>query len=316
MLIEPKSTHKKAVATILLIAVFLGGAAFVHLFINKEKKDIQIAETGTEPVEMLLSGTYVCLPYKEGVPKEEKCDPGLQTEKGDLYSLDLHMITTEIPTLTLGDIVSGKGIFTPIERISSDYLTTRYVVRGIFSITDSLKIEGKEETTSNGTISFVRPSNFGLALNKSQITINSYIPPCDENFDYCLYYKENTYANTNFGSAGVRIKKRNDLTSATCLTAQPNGYTGLTPKTVASTTAYTLVSFPVGDAGMSHYANGELYRLAYKGTCHEFETRISATQFGVYEEGTKVEFKDAELKDEIKNILNSIQLSGGEKLSF
>jgi hypothetical protein len=178
-----------------------------------------------------------------------------------------------------------------------------------------------ELTHSNGSISFTTPASFGLAVNEDQVLVKSYIPPCEENFDYCLYYNGSEFKNTNFGGAGIRIKKRADLANQSqCLTAQPLGYTGMKATVVSSTTAYAVSMFgPIGDAGAGHYASGELYRLAYNGTCHEFETRISATQFANYPEGSIKEFSTADqikVKEMQKDFLNSVKLSSGEVVRF
>ncbi len=174
---------------------------------------------------------------------------------------------------------------------------------------------------SNGIITFTTPEDFGLASNNDQLLINSYIPPCDADFDYCLYYKGTVYTVTNFESAGVRIKNRTDLkTVATCLNAQPTGYTGLKSTMVASTTSYKVSSFlGIGDAGAGHYSSGELFRLAYDETCHEFETRIGATRFANFPEGSIKEFSEAsqkEISSKLKDIVFGITLKNGEKISF
>lgn len=174
-----------------------------------------------------------------------------------------------------------------------------------------------DQTSSNGIITFKIPADFGLALNKVQILVKSYIPPCGDSFDYCLYYNGNTYEGTNFESAGLRIKKRVDLTTQTsCLSTPPEGYTELRGAT-ATTSTFVISGFSVGDAGAGHSAAGELYRLAYNGTCHEFETRVGWTQYGNYPKGSIKEFTNIErdqIKAEIENILKDIELPGGEKV--
>jgi len=46
-----------------------------------------------------------------------------------------------------------------------------------------------DQTVSDGVIKISIPSSeFGLAVTPEQIMVTSYIPPCDENFDYRLYY--------------------------------------------------------------------------------------------------------------------------------
>lgn len=308
------TTSKKALATIFLIALFLVSVAVIHLIITKQK---DTAETvALNPTQIILEGTYDCLPYKATAPVENRvCDFGLITIGGDMYDLDFNRLPLLKLNVKGGDRVKVQGILTSIESVSSEYLTKRYTLHGVLTITDSFEILSKEDITSNGFISFKKPEDFGLALNPKQILVASYIPPCSNDFEYCLYYNGTEYIDTNFGSAGIRIQKREELNTVnTCIYTPPAGYEVFKPTRVSTTSAYTLGVYNIGDAGMSHYATGELYRLYYKDVCHEFETRISATQFAVYPEGTKVEFKDTIMRAKLRSILNEMQLAGGENL--
>ena len=176
------------------------------------------------------------------------------------------------------------------------------------------------ENVSDGTITFIVPPDFGLATSSQQITARSYIPPCDPDFDYCIYYTGSAYKGTNFDSAGIRIDHRTDLTTTSaCLNTPPTGFTNFTP---TSTTPgdYSVSEFtPVGDAGAGHYSTGTLYRLEYNGACYEFETRIGETQFANYPSGTIQQFTDTNqtaLQAELENILNNITLPSGETIAF
>lgn len=179
----------------------------------------------------------------------------------------------------------------------------------------------KAKSESNGIIAFTTPEDFGLASNNDQLPISSYIPPCDVDFDFCLYYKGTEYAVTNFQSAGVRIKNRTDLKTATsCLNDQPTGYTGLRSTTVASTTGYSMSMFSqIASGGAGHVASGDLYRLVYDGTCHEMETRISSSQFENFKPGSIQQFTETDLnniKEKLKDIVFGITLENGQTLSF
>jgi hypothetical protein len=162
--------------------------------------------------------------------------------------------------------------------------------------------------------------DFSLAIPKEQILARSYIPACDDNFDYCFYYNGNDYKGTNFESAGIRIKKRTDLVNETkCLTVPPLGYDNIQTKVVPQEGYSTSVFSPIGDAGMGHYAEGLLYRLFVKNTCYEFETRIGSSQFANYEPGTIKEFTVSDrqnVKDKISNFMESISVAGIGSLIF
>lgn len=157
------------------------------------------------------------------------------------------------------------------------------------------------DTTSDGTISFTRDASFALAVNADQVTTKSYIPPCDEGFTYCLFYTGGAFDDTNFDSAGVSITKRDDLSTSTCLTAQPDGYSGQTPATRRESAYATSVFTGIGDAGAGHYATDTVYRLSVDESCYEMRTRIGESQFANYPAGTIEEFNAAD-----KHVLNSM----------
>ncbi len=174
------------------------------------------------------------------------------------------------------------------------------------------------QTISDGTITFAYSSDeFGLAVTPEQVLVKSYIPPCDTDFNYCFYYIGTDYQGTNFESAGLRVKKRTDLsTQAACLQTLPEGYTGITAKVSTTANFSTSVFSPLGDAGAGHYANGALYRLAYKGSCYEFETRIGATQYANFPRGTIKEFMPADqraMEAKLLQLLKDITLPGGAR---
>lgn len=177
------------------------------------------------------------------------------------------------------------------------------------------------KSVSDGTITLVYPTaDFGLATSSQQITTHSYIPPCDADFTYCLYYISAAYQGTNFDSAGIRVEKRTDLTTQTaCLTTPPSGFANFTPtSTIAGD--YAVSEFtPIGNAGAGHYSTGTLYRLEYNGACYEFETRIGQSQFTNYPSGTIQQFigaEEASLQAEIIGILNDVTLPSGETVMF
>ncbi len=155
-------------------------------------------------------------------------------------------------------------------------------------------------------------STYSLATHADQVSVKSYIPPCDQDFDYCIYRIDDTYKGTNFESAGLRIKERTDLKSKdACLTAPPSSFTNMTPKVREGQSYSTSVFAPIGDAGAGHYAAGALYRLSSGTACYEFETRIGETQFSNYLAGSVKKFTDddrAAVYAELVGILNTAQI--------
>lgn len=164
---------------------------------------------------------------------------------------------------------------------------------------------------AGGELLFVRPPDFGLAVHPGQLLVTSYIPACDWTFDYCLYWLGQDLAGTNFESAGIRIERRDDLTTAeACLWEPPRGWVALEP-TVRMGDGFSVSSFDVGEAAVGHYAEGTVFRLSLDTACFELETRIAARQFHNYPEGTIREFTDdaqAALEMRLAQVLHGVRL--------
>ena len=182
-----------------------------------------------------------------------------------------------------------------------------------------------DQSISDGTATIHFPSNdFGLATNQTQILVHPYIPPCESNFDYCIYYIGNAYQGTNFESAGIRYEKRADLTTERlCLQTPPTGYDStFTPNATSSADQYSTSVFAnVGGAAAGHFAAGSLYRLFYRpsNTCYEFETRIGQSAYANYPSGSIQEFTAADqaaLQSELQQILGTLTLPQGVAVSF
>jgi hypothetical protein len=211
-----------------------------------------------------------------------------------------------------------NGTITPANSASS---TSSNTVPTLVLSTPTGTAPAGSQSISDGTITLIYPTaDFGLATSSQEITTHSYIPPCDADFNYCLYYIGAAYQGTNFDSAGIRVEKRTDLTTQTaCLTTPPTGFANFTPSSTIADD-YAVSEFtPLGDAGAGHYSTGTLYRLEYNGACYEFETRTGQSQFANYPSGTIQQFTDedaASLQAEIVGILNGVTLPSGETVAF
>ncbi len=180
------------------------------------------------------------------------------------------------------------------------------------------------QSISDGTITIPYSSTeFGLATNQSQVLVNSYIPPCDPDFNYCLYFIGTAFKGTNFESAGFRVSKIQMETEALCLKKPPLGFADTVKPTAATSSAnYSSSVFTsIGNAGAGHYAEGDIYRLYTKSnkSCYELETRIGETQYANYPTGTIQEFTLAnrsDMKSRLTDMIQSISLESGEKAMF
>lgn len=173
--------------------------------------------------------------------------------------------------------------------------------------------EGQTQTNTHGDLLFKIPSDFGLAVNPDQLMVKSVIPPCDEGFNYCLYYNGSTYQNTNFETAGVAINYKDKiLDQDTCLNTNPDGYTNLQPTQKQSSSYSVSVFSPVENAGAGHFSNGTIYRIFLNNSCYEVQTRVAKTAYGNYPTGTIKEFTPADetiMTNRLQSIVRNIRIT-------
>lgn len=271
-------------------------------------------------------GEYVCLPAREGsATTTTECAFGLKSEDGTHYALNTMVLETdELAATPAGTMITVTGRLTPIADVPEDDQAHRYDVVGVILVT-GVDVEGDGvvagQTVTAGAITLRYPDDFSMAVAPEHIVVESTIPPCDEEFYYCLYYGGTAYENTNFDSAGVRVAMRDDLGSRdACLTAPPAGQTGVEPVMETHDTYATAVFNTEGGGAAGHYATGNVYRLALGATCYEFETRIAAAQFENYAPGTIEEFtasQSQDLQEKFNGILDSVTVrASGEAVSF
>lgn len=267
-------------------------------------------DSSLDGLSVTVEGRYICLPHTNtSGPQTLECAFGLEADNGENYALQIEDVSAAVAEFNTGERIMVSGILTPREEIQSDDRLLNYDIVGVIKVTsvenaDEANGTTDQHTIAGGTLSFERPDNFGLAVTAEQLLIESAIPPCAEGFDYCLYYNTETYANTNFESAGIRIEERLDLvTSETCLMTPPEGYINLMPE-MHQGDGYTLSVFdPIRNSATGHTAEGALYRLAYESNCYEIETRIGVSQIENFEEGTVTAFTE-EGREAVEQALN------------
>ncbi|MCW5714271.1 MAG: serine hydrolase [Bauldia sp.] len=173
---------------------------------------------------------------------------------------------------------------------------------------------------TDGDITVTPAPEFTLATSAAEVAEQGVIPPCNAGFDGCFYYSGPAYDGTTLESAGLRIARRADLATAdACLSAQPDGYTGLAVTTHDGGSYATAVFGGVGDAGAGHFAEGAVYRLAYEGICWEFETRIGQTQAANFDPGTIRQLSaddETALESALRAMIDSVTLPGGAAVVF
>lgn len=98
----------------------------------------QTAGESFEPVRLTLEGEVVCLPHTDtSGPQTMECAYGLKEDDGTYYALDFALMSQYPPNVDTGTRVRASGVFTPLERLSTDHWKI-YPIVGIFSVTDSV----------------------------------------------------------------------------------------------------------------------------------------------------------------------------------
>lgn len=135
-------TLKYFLNIIIVVAVIVGGFFILNNHIYKEKQGTGVV---TEPYRATLTGVQTCLPHKDtSRPQTLECAIGMQTDAGEYYALDFAFMSQIPPEIENGQRFTASGTITPIERLSSDHWQ-KYDIEGIFSVTDSVVVEGKTE---------------------------------------------------------------------------------------------------------------------------------------------------------------------------
>lgn len=110
----------------------------IVLFANQNRSQNQEPADITRE-RMTLTGTYLCLPHRDtSGPQTLECALGLKTDDGTYYALDFNLLSQMPPEIATGERISASGIFTPVEMLSTD-MWQKYPIKGIFSVTDSVK---------------------------------------------------------------------------------------------------------------------------------------------------------------------------------
>ncbi len=169
-------------------------------------------------------------------------------------------------------------------------------------------------TLAGGLVGLDSPSGLSLAVMHEQLLDQSSPPPCDEGFSYCLYLPDEAYAGTNLRSAGLAITRRQDLRSmASCLLAQPDGWSSLQPGVEIGAEVATSRFGDVGEGAAGSYTTGEVLRLFDGAECWELETRLGLSRFENYPPGQVREFtgEDEEAVERLLwSALDSVTVAG------
>lgn len=267
---------------------------------------------------VILEGIQVCVPRsgEEGTTTLE-CALGVETDDRDYYALDFSQIEgSRRSDFSTGDRIQVVGVFTPYEEVEERF--KKYEIEGSVLATSALLIEETRVKSNNkifiDNLSVSYPGDFELVLNTQAESREN--PLCSDGFDYCLYYDDSFFEDTNFGGARIGINRLNGIISPqACVEASPDGFSNSTFE-VKSEARYTTSIFSNLNFDDNN-STGSLYRLAYGGNCFEFETKIIKNEFEIG--NGEEEFTESDkliIERKINEIIGSLLLDNETEVAF
>lgn len=136
--------NKIFVPTLIIFLILIGITFAMRAINNSNAKPGVLFDPPIVSYQATLKGEYVCLPHSDtSGQKSKECTLGLQTDDGSYYALDFNTSSQLTPTMISGDYIEATGVITPIDMISAD-IWKKYSIKGIFSVTGSIKKINKE----------------------------------------------------------------------------------------------------------------------------------------------------------------------------
>lgn len=119
-------------AVILALAVLAGGLLLVFQVLGAPETTVTPPPASNSAV---LEGTYICLPRSDGM-KAVECTPGIKTDDGTLYALDLGPLIGMggDPQLKNGEKIAAGGEMVRIDELSTDQWDS-------YSVTELMRVE-------------------------------------------------------------------------------------------------------------------------------------------------------------------------------
>lgn len=135
--------NKNTLTIIILLALAVSSYFF---FIADSTKSIRPGDLDSVPLNVTLSGTYVCLPHLDtSGPKTMECAFGLKTDDGVYYAVNFGQSADSMSQFQSGAHITAEGFVVIKEALSTDQWQ-KYNMKGIFTITKLLNttaIQGK-----------------------------------------------------------------------------------------------------------------------------------------------------------------------------
>jgi hypothetical protein len=150
--------HKPLIIAVAFVVVLVGGFFAINSYIYNEKQAdtpahgdpaLQLVGDQSEPRRATFTGVSLCLPHVDtSGPQTEECASGMRTDSGEYYAVDMSLMSQAHPEIGPEVRFTANGVITPVARLSSDHWR-KYPIVGIFSVTDSVSVEG-EHYACNG----------------------------------------------------------------------------------------------------------------------------------------------------------------------
>ncbi len=91
------------------------------------------------PQQVTLSGTYTCLPYRDGtVPEGDDCTFGLRSDSGEYYAVNFGASAEAMRQFQEREHITAEGFVVIREALSSDHWM-KFNMKGVFTVTKMLQ---------------------------------------------------------------------------------------------------------------------------------------------------------------------------------
>lgn len=124
--------NKNTLTIIILLALAVSSYFF---FIADSTKSIRPGDLDSVPLNVTLSGIYVCLPHLDtSGPQTMECAFGLKTDDGVYYAVNFGQSADSMSQFQSGAHITAEGFVVIKEALSTDQWQ-KYNMKGIFTIT-------------------------------------------------------------------------------------------------------------------------------------------------------------------------------------
>lgn len=156
----------------------------------------------------------------------------------------------------------------------------------------------------------IKYPDFVNPIFTSQLHKTTFIPICEDNFLFCLYYPESLFPETDFAGAGFGISKIENAKSIDQCSSFANS--DIFPATKILINGIAFYHQQRGSAATGHQEDTHYYRTFHNNSCFEIDLRITTeSRVENYPPGSGYQpftvQKKTKVLDDLKNILSTFK---------